>query len=51
MTLTEPTEAKAKTPGKTPAKKMKKFTAKKWDFMDENELDALESQHIVDWPE
>ena len=27
----------------TPGKKVRKFTARKWDFMDENELDAYEN--------
>lgn len=27
---------------KTPSKKFRKFTARKWDFMDENEMDAYE---------
>ena len=28
---------------KTPGKKVRKFTARKWDFMDENEMDAYEN--------
>lgn len=28
---------------KTPGKKIRKFTARKWDFMDENEMDAYEN--------
>ena len=27
---------------RTPGKKLRKFTARKWDFMDENEMDAYE---------
>ena len=27
---------------KTPGKKMRKFTARRWDFMDENEMEAYE---------
>lgn len=27
---------------RTPGKKFRKFTARKWDFMDENEMDAYE---------
>lgn len=41
MTLTDPIEGKS--PGKTPGKKMKKLTARKWDLMDENEIDAFEN--------
>lgn len=28
---------------KTPGKKIRKFTARKWDLMDENEMDAYEN--------
>ena len=28
---------------KTPGKKMRKFTARRWDFMDENEMEAYEN--------
>lgn len=31
------------TPGKTPGKKIRKLTARKWDLMDENEMDAFEN--------
>ena len=40
ITLTDQSEGKS--PSKTPAKKMRKLTARKWDLMDENEIDALE---------
>ena len=30
----------AKTPGKTPGRKVRKFTARKWDLGDENEIDC-----------
>ena len=49
MALNDPAEGKyaqnavGKTPNKTPGKKMKKLTARKWDLMDENEMDAFEN--------
>ena len=30
----------------TPGKKVRKLTARKWDFMDENEMDAYENQNF-----
>lgn len=41
MTLADPVDNKS--PGKTPGKKIKKLTARKWDLMDENEMDAFEN--------
>ena len=41
MSLNGPTESKS--PGKTPGKKIRKLTARKWDLMDENEIDAFEN--------
>ena len=45
--LTDPAEARApeKTAGKTPGKKVRKLTTRKWDLMDENELDAFENHY------
>ena len=45
--LTDTAEARApeKTPGKTPGKKVRKLTTRKWDLMDENDLDAFENQY------
>jgi len=40
MTLTDAVQSKS--PGKTPEKKIRKLTARKWDLMDENEMDAFE---------
>ncbi len=40
MSLTDPVEVKSA--GKTPGKKIRKLTARKWDLMDENEIDAFE---------
>ena len=34
---------KEKREAKTPGKKIRKFTARKWDLMDENEMDAYEN--------
>ena len=34
---------KEKSEIKTPGKKVRKFTARRWDFMDENEMDAYEN--------
>jgi hypothetical protein len=39
--LTEPAECRS--PGKTPGKKIRKLTARRWDLMDENEMDAFEN--------
>ena len=41
MTLNDHGERKS--PGKTPGKKIRKLTTRKWDLMDENEMDALEN--------
>lgn len=45
--LTDPAEARSpeKTPGKTPGKKVRKLTTRKWDLMDENDLDAFENHY------
>lgn len=45
MSLTDPAEHKSQSPGKTPGKKMRKLTARKWDLMDENEMDAFENNY------
>ena len=45
MNLTDPAEYKPQSPGKTPGKKMRKLTARKWDLMDENEMDAFENNY------
>lgn len=41
MILTDTAEVKS--PAKTPGKKIRKLTARKWDLMDENELEAFEN--------
>lgn len=43
MSLTDAAECKPQSPGRTPGKKMRKLTARKWDLMDENEMDAFEN--------
>lgn len=45
--LTDPAEARSpeKTPGKTPGIKGRKLTTRKWDLMDENDLDAFENHY------
>lgn len=45
MSLTDPAEYKPQSPGKTPGKKMRKLTARKWDLMDENEMDAFDNNY------
>ena len=47
LELTGPAEARSpeKTPGKTPGKKVRKLTTRKWDLMDENDLDAFENHY------
>lgn len=45
MKLTEVAASKLQSPGKTPGKKMRKLTTRKWDLMDENELDAFENHY------
>ena len=45
MSLTDAAEYKAQSPGKTPGKKMRKLTARKWDLMDENEMDAFKTNY------
>lgn len=45
MSLIDAAEYKAQSPGKTPGKKMRKLTARKWDLMDENEMDAFENHY------
>lgn len=45
MSLTDAAECKPQSPGRTPGKKMRKLTARKWDLMDENEMDALEHNY------
>ncbi|KAL2043995.1 hypothetical protein N7G274_003516 [Stereocaulon virgatum] len=41
LDLTEPAECRSL--GKTPGKKIRKLTARRWDLMDENEMDAFEN--------
>ena len=41
LSLTEEKEVR------TPGKKVRKFTARKWDFMDEHEMDAYENIHLA----
>lgn len=45
--LTDPAEARSpgKTPGKTPGMKVRKLTTRKWDLMDESDLDAFENHY------
>ena len=45
--LTDPAEARSpeKPLGKTPGKKVRKLTTRKWDLMDENDLDAFENHY------
>ncbi|KAL9077420.1 MAG: hypothetical protein Q9161_000265 [Pseudevernia consocians] len=45
MSLTDAAECKPQSPCKTPGKKMRKLTARKWDLMDENEMDAFENNY------
>ncbi|KAF6239655.1 hypothetical protein HO173_002201 [Letharia columbiana] len=45
MSLIDAAAYKAQSPGKTPGKKMRKLTARKWDLMDENEMDAFENHY------
>ena len=45
MSLTDAAECKPQSPSKTPGKRIKKLTARKWDLMDENEMDALENEY------
>ena len=45
MSLRDAAEGKAQSPGKTAGKKMRKLTARKWDLMDEDELDAFENHY------
>ena len=45
MSLTDRAECKSQSPGKTPGKKMRKLTTRKWDLMDENEMDAFENHY------
>ena len=45
MSLTDATEPGRQSPGKTPGKKMRKLTTRKWDLMDENEMDAFENHY------
>ena len=45
MSLTDAAESKPQSPGKTAGKKMRKLTARKWDLMDENEMDAFEHNY------
>ena len=41
MSLRDASEPSRQSPGKTPGKKMRKLTTRKWDLMDENEMDAF----------
>ncbi|CAF9922854.1 MAG: hypothetical protein ALECFALPRED_002247 [Alectoria fallacina] len=45
MSLTDAAEYKPQSPGKTAGKKMRKLTARKWDLMDENEMDAFKTNY------
>ena len=45
MSLTDVIEPRTQSPGKTPGKKMRKLTTRKWDLMDENEMDAFENHY------
>ena len=45
MSLTDGAESKRQSPGKTPGKKMRKLTTRKWDLMDEKEMDAFENDY------
>ena len=45
MKLTDAAGSKPQSPSKTPGKKMRKLTTRKWDLMDENELDAFENDY------
>ena len=45
MKLMDATASKPQSPSKTPGKKMRKLTTRKWDLMDENELDAIENEY------
>ena len=45
MSLRDATEPRRQSPGKTPGKKMRKLTTRKWDLMDENEMDAFENDY------
>lgn len=45
MSLTDAAEGELRSPGKTAGKKMRKLTTRKWDLMDENELDAFENDY------
>lgn len=45
MSLTDAAECKPQSPGKTAGKKMRKLTARKWDLMDENEMDAFQNDN------
>lgn len=48
MNLNDPAGAKflEKRPVKTPEKMMRKLTARKWDLMDVNEIEAFENHHL-----
>ena len=45
MSLKDASEPRRQSPGKTPGKKMRKLTTRKWDLMDENEMDAFENDY------
>ena len=45
MSLKDASEPRRQSPGKTPRKKMRKLTTRKWDLMDENEMDAFENDY------
>ena len=45
MSLTDAAECGTQSPGKTVGKRMRKLTTRKWDLMDENEMDAFENHY------
>ena len=45
MSLTDAAECKPQSPGKTAGKKMRKLTTRKWDLMDEKEMEAFENDY------
>ena len=45
MSLTDAVDGKQQSPSKTAGKKMRKLTARKWDLMDENEMEAFQNDY------